>query len=147
MTVFFEDDIAVRALLNVLNPSAKQLDACAKKFSLKHKKHHVGAGSPAADNPCRTVGPPASIVVVERLSSIAISVSWSDPCSGRYTEQIWCSGLARIAAICALTGRVINRGDRVFRPRARATRLPRNRHQMILAATLGRRADLAIAGA
>jgi hypothetical protein len=146
MTVLFEDDIVVRALLNVLDPSNKQLDACVMNSSLKHKKHHVGTGSPAADDLCRTVGPPASIVVVERLSSFTISVSWSDPCSGRYTEQIWCSGVSRIAAVCALTGRAINRGDRVFRPRAHKIRLPRNRHQMILAATVGHRADLAIAG-
>ena len=45
LIVLFEDDIVVRALLNVLDPSAKQLDACTMHSSLKHKKHHVGTGS------------------------------------------------------------------------------------------------------
>ncbi|WOD19069.1 DUF3331 domain-containing protein [Paraburkholderia kirstenboschensis] len=146
MTVPSKDHIVVRALLNVLDPSAEQLDACAKKPFVKLKKRGVNACAPAADDHRRMVGRPANIVVVERLSACTISVSWSDACSGRYTEQIWCSGLAHVAAVCALTGRAIHRGDQVFRPRTREVRVPPNRHQMILAATIGHRADLAIAG-
>jgi hypothetical protein len=146
MTALSEDNIVVRTLLNVLDPSAEQLDACGKKPFVKLKKRRVKLRAPVADEHRRMATRPANIVVVERLSSCTISVSWSDPCSGRCTEQIWCSGFAHIATVCALTGRMINRGDEVFRPRTREVRVPPNRHQMILAATVWHRADLAIAG-
>lgn len=146
MTILSEDNIVVRTLLNVLDPSAEQLDACAQKPFIRLKKRRTGVCPPAADDHRRASMRPASMVVVERLSSCTISVSWSDPCSGRYTEQIWCSGLAHVSTVCALTGRIIKRGDQVFRPRTREVRVPPNRHQMILAATIGHRADLAIAG-
>ena len=76
MTVPSKDHIVVRALLNVLDPSAEQLDACAKKPFVKLKKRGVNACAPAADDHRRVVGRPASIVVVERLSACTISVSW-----------------------------------------------------------------------
>ncbi|MPW20446.1 MULTISPECIES: DUF3331 domain-containing protein [Paraburkholderia] len=86
-------------------------------------------------------------MVVYRLSTCTLSVSWSDPCAGRYTERIWCSGLASVAAICVLTGRTIIRGDRVFRPRTREMRVRPDCHNMILAETIGDCSDLEFTGA
>ncbi|MFM0075973.1 DUF3331 domain-containing protein [Paraburkholderia sediminicola] len=146
MTALSEENIVVRTLLNVLDPSAEQLDACSKKPFVRLKKRRAKRCVPAAEEFRGIAGRPANIVVVERLSSCTISVSWSDPCSGRCTEQIWCGGFAHVPTVCALTGRTINRGDQVFRPRTREVRVPPNRHQMILAATIRHQADLAIAG-
>ncbi|WP_429563219.1 DUF3331 domain-containing protein [Paraburkholderia sp. MM6662-R1] len=74
--------------------------------------------------------------VLERLSSKSLSVSWSDPCTGRYADQIWRFGLAQVDSFCALTGRPIRRGDPVFRPRLSSTRLPANHNRMILASAI-----------
>lgn len=135
-----EHNIVLRTLLNVLDPSTEQRNACTKNRYAALKKLRVTIPTPASE--VREVQPkPAHIVVQERLSSCTISVSWSDPCTGRYTEQIWRSGLARDAAVCALTGRAISRGDAVFRPRAHDFHVPSNQHQMILAATVDGHAE------
>ena len=141
MSALSKDNVVIRTLLNVLDPSAEQRDACTINRYAALKKLRISLPPPVADVPGDASPRPAHIVVEERLSSCTISVSWSDPCSGRYTEQIWRSGLARDAAVCALTGRAISRGDAVFRPRAHDFHVPSNRHQMILAATLESHAE------
>ncbi|RQR49540.1 DUF3331 domain-containing protein [Burkholderia sp. Bp9140] len=142
MTALSEDNIVVRVLLNVLDPSAEQLEACAKKPSVKHARRRASAASRAAGDHRRPARRPANLVIVRRISSSAISISWSDPCLGRSTEQIWCRALANGAAVCALTGRHINRGDPVFRPHASESYVPPSRDLMILAATIGQRQEL-----
>ncbi|MEM5312532.1 DUF3331 domain-containing protein [Paraburkholderia sp. JHI869] len=86
-------------------------------------------------------------MVADRLLPYTINVSRSDSCLSRYTEQIWCSGRAPIAAICALTGRTINRGDQVLRPRTRGMPVPAGCYRMILAEMIVDCSDLAITGA
>jgi len=147
MRVLSDDDIVVRTLLNVLDPSAEQLDACARKKPLPLKRCRIGTRSPMADASHHRASRPARIAVVEWLSPATISVSWSDSCTGRYAEQIWCSGLARVGSVCALTGRAVRRGDRIFRPRIRQMRVPGNRDQVILAEAIGQRTGLPIEGA
>ncbi|MEM5312517.1 DUF3331 domain-containing protein [Paraburkholderia sp. JHI869] len=147
MTALSEEDIVTRTLLNVLDPSDEQLNAGAKKQVVALKNRRITVCSPVAGADQSLAKRPYNIMVVAQLSSYSISVSWSDPCVGRYTEQIWCSACARVAAICALTGRAINRGDRVFLPRKRrGLRAPPNFHQMILAEAITDSTDLAIAG-
>jgi hypothetical protein len=145
MNALSEDNIVVRTLLNVLDPSAEQRHACTKNRYAALRKLRITMPSPASADPCVQTPKPAHIVVQERLSSCTISVSWSDACTGRYTEQIWRSGLARDAAVCVLTGRAISRGDAVFRPRAHDFHVPSNQHQMILAATVDQYAGLPVA--
>ncbi|MBN3754432.1 DUF3331 domain-containing protein [Paraburkholderia sp. Tr-20389] len=145
MNALSKDNIVVRTLLNVLDPSAEQRHACTKNRYAALKKLRVTIPSPVSAERSVQQTKPAHIVVQERLSSCTISVSWSDPCSGRYTEQIWRSGLARDAAVCVLTGRAISRGDPVFRPRAHDFHVPSNQHQMILAATVDQHAGLTVA--
>jgi len=146
MTALSDDNVVARALLNVLDPSAEQLNACALEKHVGLKRCRVARRTSATEVCLRPVQRPAQIVVMECLSSATISVSWSDPCFGRYTEQIWCRGLARVASVCALTGRSIGRGDRVYRPRTRDVRVPGNRDQMILAETVEHRTDLPMFG-
>ena len=145
MNALSEDNIVLRTLLNVLDPSAEQRNACTKNRYAALKKLRVTIPSPVPADRFAQVAKPAHIVVQERLSSCTISVSWSDPCTGRYTEQIWRSGLARDAAVCVLTGRAISRGDLVFRPRAHDFHVPSNQHQLILAATVDQHADVHVA--
>lgn len=140
MTTLFEDDIVVRTLLNVLDPSAAQLDACAKKKPIR-----IRMRSSTADTRPRPAWRPAHIEVLERLSADTISVSWSDSCSGRCAEQTWYMSHAPFATFCALTGRVIHRGDEVFRPRARGVHV-RPHQQMILVESVEQRSNRPIAG-
>ncbi|MEM5388742.1 DUF3331 domain-containing protein [Paraburkholderia phymatum] len=147
MAELSEDNRVLRTLLNVLSPSAEQLNAPAKDQSVILDKRRNRVCPPVTEDHRHPAKRPSNIMVVDRLSPFTISVSWSDPCVGRYTEQIWCSGRAPVAAICALTGRTINRGDRVFRPRLRDMRVPPGCYQMILAETIGDCADLVITGA
>ncbi|SIT47935.1 conserved hypothetical protein [Paraburkholderia ribeironis] len=147
MAALSEDDFVLRTLLNVLSPSAEQLNACAKKQLVTLKKRRSSVCPPVTEDHRHLAKRPSNIMVVDRLSSYTMSVSWSDPCAGRYTEQIWCTGVAPVAAICVLTGRTINPGDRVFRPRTREMRVPPNYYQMILAETIGDCSDLTINGA
>ncbi|MBW9102663.1 DUF3331 domain-containing protein [bacterium M00.F.Ca.ET.228.01.1.1] len=147
MRVLSDENIVVRALLNVLDPSAEQLAACARKSYTPLQRCGVGTRSAMTDASHHRASRPARIAVVEWLSSATISVSWSDSCTGRYAEQIWCSGFARVSCVCALTGRAIRRGDRVFRPRARQVRVPGNRDQVILAEAIEHCTDLPIEGA
>jgi hypothetical protein len=56
------------------------------------------------------------LAIVEMWSENLVSVSWSDPTSGRYSEQPFRLCIARRAGVCALTGERIQRGDKVYRP-------------------------------
>ncbi|WP_321803465.1 DUF3331 domain-containing protein [Burkholderia sp. BCC1993] len=141
MAALSEDNIVVRVLLNVLDPSAEQLDACAKRPAVKRTRRRASAAPRAVGEHRRPVRRPASLVIVRRISSSAVSISWSDPCLGRSTEQIWCRGVANGAADCALTGRHINRGDAVFRPHASELQVAPSRDLVILATTIGQRPE------
>ena len=144
MTSLSDDNIVVRTLLNVLDPSAEQLDVCARKRHVALTRCRINKRLSTAEACYRAVRRPAQITVTEWLSSATISVSWGDSCTGRYIEQIWCSGLSRVTSTCVLTGRTIRRGDRVFRPRTRGLRVPANEDQMILADAVEYRTDLPI---
>ena len=56
--------------------------------------------------------------VTGRPSSTTATVAWRDSTSGCYEDQIWRGVVARTSGVCAVSGRSIKRGDRVYRPRA-----------------------------
>ncbi|WP_460904889.1 DUF3331 domain-containing protein [Paraburkholderia jirisanensis] len=76
------------------------------------------------------------VSIIEKLSSQTLSVSWSDPRAGRYSEQVWRLGRARFDARCAVSGRPIRRGEAVFRPLSNRSAHPARRDQMILASSV-----------
>ncbi|WP_367147049.1 DUF3331 domain-containing protein [Paraburkholderia sp.] len=80
--------------------------------------------------------PPATITVVERLSDATVLVSWRDATSCHYLDQTWALGVARHQGQCALSGRPIQRGEPIYRPRRRAREHPVNAGAMILAAVI-----------
>jgi hypothetical protein len=69
--------------------------------------------------------------VTGRPSSTTATVAWRDSTSGCYEDQIWRGVVARTSGICAVSGRSIKRGDRVYRPRATRP-APTNANAMIL---------------
>src|ERR1700743_2414130 len=69
--------------------------------------------------------------VTGRPSSTTATVAWRDSTSGCYEDQIWRGVVARTSGVCAVSGRSIKRGDRVYRPRA-SRPAPTNANAMIL---------------
>jgi hypothetical protein len=76
------------------------------------------------------------ITLIRRYDQESISVCWSDPTYGRYSDQLWRVCTARRSAVCALTGEKIRRGDAVFRPSPNRRHRPANADAMILASKL-----------
>jgi hypothetical protein len=80
--------------------------------------------------------PTYTVTVVEELSNSLFSLCWHDPTRCNYGEQIWALCVARVSGCCALSGKRIVRGDRVYRPRIRGRTKPLNGDAMILAGEL-----------
>jgi hypothetical protein len=76
-----------------------------------------------------------AIRVLERNSPVSATVAWSDATSCCYGDQLWRRGFAKKAGVCALSGRTIETGDAVYRPR-RVQPAPRNIEAMILATVM-----------
>jgi hypothetical protein len=70
--------------------------------------------------------------VTGRSSSTTVTVAWRDSTSGCYEDQVWRGVVARSPGVCAVSGRSIKPGDRVYRPRATHP-TPVNAKAMILA--------------
>ncbi|SAK44395.1 hypothetical protein AWB79_00817 [Caballeronia hypogeia] len=77
-----------------------------------------------------------NIRVLERLSESTLSLSWHDPTSFNYSEQVWALCTARKRGTCALSGQAIRRGQPVYRPRRVGSSVPLNSGAMILALAL-----------
>ncbi|MEX3952880.1 DUF3331 domain-containing protein [Paraburkholderia sp. EG287B] len=73
----------------------------------------------------------ASARLIERPTLTTVTVAWSDSTLGCFGNQTWRLGVARHAGVCAISGRIIGRGDEVFKPFSRPT--PANARAMILA--------------
>ena len=90
MGMLHEADIVARTLINVLDPSQEQRSVCLRAQRTRYKARRVGLRQWNEDDARARSEPPTRIAVMERLSLSMITVSWSDSCSGRYAEQIWC---------------------------------------------------------
>ena len=53
---------------------------------------------------------------LEKPSKNRLLVCWREPPLCNYTEQLWALRTAAISTVCALSGKPIRRGDRVYRP-------------------------------
>jgi hypothetical protein len=77
-----------------------------------------------------------NLTVLERMANSRVCLSWHDPTSCNYEEQVWTPGLARRSGRCALSGAHIRKGDAVHRPQARGSAPPANSDAMILTSAL-----------
>jgi len=75
----------------------------------------------------------AHIRVLERPTSRTAIVTWGDPTSCHYGDQVWRVARASIDGYCALSGQQIRRGDVVYRP-SHYRLAPANAGSMMLAA-------------
>jgi hypothetical protein len=78
----------------------------------------------------------SKITSIERQDDASALVSWCDPTMCHYVDQVWIQVTARHGGYCALTGQRIERGNAIFKPRARGQKRPANCDEMILAAAL-----------
>ncbi|WP_184031918.1 DUF3331 domain-containing protein [Paraburkholderia sp. Cpub6] len=130
MTLEAREDIIERALLCLLAPASASEVVLVKEKKIRLTKTPLCER--AKENATRELLP-ARVSIVERLSSVTLSVCWSDSTMGHFGEQIWRIGLAHGRSFCALSGMPIKIGDSVFRPWVSETRVPANSHRMILA--------------
>jgi hypothetical protein len=79
--------------------------------------------------------PQAIVRVLERLSSGKALVYWSDVSMCHYGNQDWREMVATTGGVCALSGRLIRRGDSVYRPSQRKPK-PKNAAAMILSSAM-----------
>ncbi|MBN3834436.1 DUF3331 domain-containing protein [Burkholderia sp. Ac-20344] len=95
----------------------------------------------ARDLPERTNWVPnrTSIKAIEPHGKNSLLVSWCDPTSCHYIDQVWVNVTARKNGCCALTGLPIQCGDLIYKPQCRGSRAPANRHEMILLSALSAR--------
>ncbi|NUY01446.1 DUF3331 domain-containing protein [Paraburkholderia youngii] len=127
-----QEHIVQRALVNLLSPSAVNAsnDAYERELTIRVRRR-AGAAQRVAAAPCQP--PPRRVSILEQPSAHALTVLWSDACSGHYAEQTWRLTYAKRDSRCALSGDPIFKGDEIFRPRVKRNALPSNWDRMILA--------------
>ncbi|HEY3597165.1 MAG TPA: DUF3331 domain-containing protein [Paraburkholderia sp.] len=76
-----------------------------------------------------------NVCLIERPTSATATIAWRDSTHCSYGDQLWHASRARVIGICAMSGRRIEIGDPVFKPR-RGRPAPLNAGAMILATTL-----------
>jgi Domain of unknown function (DUF3331) len=82
----------------------------------------------------------AQVCLIERPTSTTATIAWRDARHCSYGDQLWHAARARVNGVCAMSGRAIQVGDEVFKPR-RGRPLPLNASAMILAAVLNEAAN------
>jgi Domain of unknown function (DUF3331) len=75
----------------------------------------------------------ANIRVLDRPTSRTAIITWGDPTSCHYGDQVWRVARASNDGFCALSGQQIHRGDVVYRP-SHYRLAPANAGSMMLAA-------------
>jgi hypothetical protein len=118
MVTLSEEDIVQRALLDILSTLTAAEDAVPategrKRKEFRSKHWPLNESNRPIDGEPR----PTCVHIVERLSSKTMSVCWSDPRLGHFDEQIWRLGRAHSDSVCLVTGKQIQHGDWIFRPR------------------------------
>lgn len=120
-----------------VSPWRQTVDLLMKLTAPRRTRNSVGTTIAVAR---RTTGPveirhyavhEVHVTVLDRPTSLTAIIAWRDPTECRYGEQRWRGGVARARGTCALTGRVIKRGDAIYRPQRRVPP-PANASAMIL---------------
>jgi hypothetical protein len=133
MKAFSQDTVwqyTIESLGRLAAPGGVTKDS-KRTDSSRPRLHVVRSGSVPCNGPLAA----GRIDIVERYSSTVLIVRWNDATSGHYGAQTWKEGYARGRGICALTGAVIRRGDKIYRPSERG-RSPANSHWLLLASAV-----------
>ncbi|MFM0226918.1 DUF3331 domain-containing protein [Paraburkholderia dipogonis] len=79
--------------------------------------------------------PELVVTIAERTGPMSATVIWNEP-NCRYGYQTWRAAVSRVSGVCVISGKLIRRGDMVFKPQARP--VPLNAHAMILQSVVDR---------
>jgi hypothetical protein len=79
--------------------------------------------------------PHLKVSLIERTTSLTVTIAWRDPTSCFYGAQVWRVANAKVSGTCVLSGQRIRRGDRIFHPQ-RSKPAPVNARAMILESAL-----------
>lgn len=79
--------------------------------------------------------PHLKVSLIERTTSLTVTIAWRDPTSCFYGAQVWRAANAKVSGVCVLSGQRIRRGDRIFHPQ-RSKPAPVNARAMILESAL-----------
>ena len=127
----------VVSLLSHLSSGVDSVTGEPWRTACRRGVHAVRIGKPGTPHQTTTVpAPPSKISAIERQDDASALISWCDPTMCHYVDQVWSRVTARTNGYCALTGQRIQRGDAVFKPRARGRLRPVNYEEMILATVL-----------
>jgi Domain of unknown function (DUF3331) len=77
----------------------------------------------------------AFVRILERPTETTALVLWRSAARCHYGEQLWIRGVATRAGSCAISGRAVKRGDRIYRPRRGRARIS-NALAVILASSI-----------
>lgn len=75
------------------------------------------------------------IQVIDRPTRTTATVIWRDSTHCSYGDQTWHASRARAAGVCAMSGRAIQRGDAIYKPRP-CRPAPLNAGAMILCSVM-----------
>lgn len=119
-------------LARVSSPKSNSVDCTQARLLGKSR---IGTSARRGSTNRCGLPPSAFVSVIERCSQTSIAICWCDATSGRYGDQLWKLRVARGKAVCALSGKIIRRGDLIYRPCVRG-RSPANADQVICAEAL-----------
>jgi hypothetical protein len=94
-----------------------------------------GTGRKNCDLPVMGKRFEVQVHVIDRPSQSTATVIWRDPTRCSYGDQIWHASSARVSGVCAMSGRAIQRGDAIYKPRP-CRPAPLNTGAMILRTVL-----------
>jgi hypothetical protein len=77
----------------------------------------------------------AQVHVIDRPTQSTATVVWRDATHCSYGDQVWHTSRARVAGVCAMSGRAIQPGDEIYKPRP-CRPAPLNVGAMILSAVV-----------
>jgi hypothetical protein len=77
----------------------------------------VRCGRTAAHLPVRGDRLDVQVHVIDRPTQSTATVVWRDSTHCSYGDQMWHASRARVAGVCAISGRAIQPGDEIYKPR------------------------------
>ncbi|MBR8060424.1 DUF3331 domain-containing protein [Burkholderia dolosa] len=118
-------------MLGLLTQSCTVRDVCAAARPRGGRRTRVVVAAAAAMVERRSV----AVSFLERQTATTVSLAWRDATRCAYGEQVWQAARARFGGVCAVSGRAVQPGDAIYRPRPTRP-VPLNAGAMILASVL-----------
>ncbi|SEF05577.1 protein of unknown function [Burkholderia sp. WP9] len=115
--------------IQLLSSGLRCPDAGTDRMSVVKRGTFYGGGATSSTSQLPRLS------LIERTTSLTVTIAWRDSTSCFYGAQIWRVAKARVSGICALSGQRIRRGDRIFHPQ-RSKPEPVNARAMILESVL-----------